>query len=973
VQDLRSRPSLVAVLLVVSSMLGCTALQGNPRPFQNSGLVATTPGVDFGTVVVGNTAAAVDYLYNAGRYPITITQANISGAGFRISSPGFPVTISPGQRMKLVLGFAPQASGSPSGTVALLASNPEHSTSVSVSGTAIPAGKLAVTPVSMIFGSIEIGKRQAISGAFSNTGATDVTVSQIAANSGDFHISGVTLPLTLSPGQRTSFAVQFAPSVEGTRSASISVTASDSMASPASHSSRYVYIAHASNRTESDRISVVGIGKKKLASGSGTELGQLLASPASLSFGSTQTSSTQQKSVVLTNSGTADISISQIAAGGTGYTVTTPSLPITLAGSQTVTLTVKFAPQAAGAANGSLAIASNASNPSLSVGLSGTGVAPGQLTVSATPLSFGNVQVGASQKTSATVTNSGGASVTLTGASVSGTAFSMSSMSMPVTLGPNQSTTVSVTCAPQASGKLSGNLNITSNAVNSTLAVPLTATAVMPGSLTVTPSTLSFGSVQTGSTQSLAASLNNSGGTSVTISQATFSGTGYSISGLSLPVTIPAGQSASFNVVFAPQTAGTDNFNLSIASDASNPTLTVPLAGTAVTPGSLIASASSLSFGSVQMGDTKTVSETVTNSGGSSVTLSQATAGGGFSVTGLALPATLAPGKSASFNVVFSPQSSGNSNVNLAITSNAPSPTLLVALSGTGSAPGSLTGTAVSFGSVQVGGSGTKSATLTNSGSSTVTVSQANVTGAGYSITGLTTPLTLAAGQNFTFNVIFTPQSTGAISGSIAIVSDATSSPTLTLSGTGTAAGQFSISPGTFSFGSVTVGSSKTLNATLSATGSGVTVTSGSSSSPEFTLTGPNFPIVIPAGGTASCTLTFTPQAGGPAAANVSFLTSASSSPVTEGLSGTGVAAVQHSVTLSWNPSTSTVAGYNVYRSGTMGGPYAKLNASTDSSTNYTDSSVQGGNSYFYVTTATGTDGVESTYSNEVSAAVPTP
>ena len=90
---------------------------------------------------------------------------------------------------------------------------------------------------------------------------------------------------------------------------------------------------------------------------------------------------------------------------------------------------------------------------------------------------------------------------------------------------------------------------------------------------------------------------------------------------------------------------------------------------------------------------------------------------------------------------------------------------------------------------------------------------------------------------------------------------------------------------------------------------------------------------------------------------------------------GTGAAAtpVQHSVALSWSPSSSSITGYNVYRGTVSSGPYTKINPSLDTTTSYTDSTVQSGQTYFYVTTAVGTDGVESSYSNQVTAVVPTP
>ena len=1044
----------------------------------------------------------------------------------------------------------------------------------------MPQAELVVTPSSLNFGSVAVGKSQSQAEAFTNEGDTSVTISQVVPSAGEFTISGLALPVTRSPGNSVNFSIVFTPKTSGTQSGNISASASVSLMAPSSSylsSAQNASLISTASENEVATVLVAGVGTQ--TTGTGTTLGQLTAAPASLSFGSPLVGSTQSQSLVVTNAGTASVTITQAAASGTGYKLSAPTLPLTLAGNQTASFSVTFAPLSAGTANGSVSVVSNAANPTLDVVLSATPVTPGVLAVSTSPVAFGTVTVGSTQKASATLTNSGGSSITLSQAAVSGNGFSMNSMGMPMTLAPNQSANVTITCAPQSAGALSGSLSIASDASNANLAVPLTAMAVAPGALTVTPSSLSFGSVQTGTTQSLPATLTNSGGSSVTVTQATFSGSGYSVTGLALPMILSAGQSVSFNIVFAPQSAGTDNFGLSITSNASNPTLTVPLAGSAVTPGSLTASAPSLSFGNVQVGSTQTLPETVTNSGGSNVTLTQATAGSGYTVSGLSLPLTLAAGQSTSFNVAFSPQSAGsdnltlaiansssiptfsisltgtavtagtlsvsptsfsfgsvnsgstqslpatltnsggssvtitqatfsgsgysvsgltlpltlqagntasfnivfapqaagtddfslsissnasnptltvpvsgsattpgaltasaaslsfgqvtvgsnktlpetltnsggaaitlsqvaagagysvtglslpvtlnagqstsfnvafaptsagNSNVNLAITNNGPS-TFTIPLSGSGVTPGTLTATSVSFGSVQVGSSSTQTATLTNSGGASLTVSQATLSGTTFTMSGLSLPLTLSAGQSFTFSVTFTPQSAGSATNSITLVSNASgTTPSISLSGTGTAAGQLSVNPGSLSFGSVEVGASKSMPATLSATGSSVTVTSASVNSAEFTLGGLTLPLTIPAGGTASLTLTFTPQASGAASATVSFATSASGA-ASESASGTGTAPIQHSVALSWSPSTSSVSGYNVYRGSTTGGPYAKLTSSVDGSTTYTDTSVQAGDTYYYVTTSVGTDGTESSYSNQVSAVIPTP
>jgi fibronectin type 3 domain-containing protein len=85
----------------------------------------------------------------------------------------------------------------------------------------------------------------------------------------------------------------------------------------------------------------------------------------------------------------------------------------------------------------------------------------------------------------------------------------------------------------------------------------------------------------------------------------------------------------------------------------------------------------------------------------------------------------------------------------------------------------------------------------------------------------------------------------------------------------------------------------------------------------------------------------------------------------------TATAQQAHSVALSWNASTSTVSGYNVYRTTMSGTWYTKLNSSLVPSLAYTDSTVQNGTTYYYVTTALDSSGNESFYSNETQAIIP--
>ncbi len=254
-----------------------------------------------------------------------------------------------------------------------------------------------------------------------------------------------------------------------------------------------------------------------------------------------------------------------------------------------------------------------------------------------------------------------------------------------------------------------------------------------------------------------------------------------------------------------------------------------------------------------------------------------------------------------------------------------------------------------------------------------MTISQATATGTGFSISGLTVPLTLNPGASVTFSALFAPQSAVSASGGITVASNASNSTlTVSLSGTGTAAGQLTLAPTALNFGNATVGSNVSQTSSLSAAGASVTVSSASLSSAEFSLTGISLPVTIAAGQSVPVTMTFSPQASGSASGILSVASNASNTP-TQTLSGVGVAPPQHSVSLSWTDTNSGIAGYNVYRGNSAGGPFTQINSGLDATPAYSDTSVAAGQTYYYVATAVNESGAESAYSNEVEGAVPSP
>jgi hypothetical protein len=504
-----------------------------------------------------------------------------------------------------------------------------------------------------------------------------------------------------------------------------------------------------------------------------------------------------------------------------------------------------------------------------------TGSTTGAFQLSPATLNFGNVAVGKQSSQTVTISNTGSSSVTVMGATVSNPQFTVSGISLPMTIASGQSGNFTIGVKPTATGTLNGTLTVQgdSSSGSGTVNLAATVTAANP-QISLSSSSINFGSVTVGSSGSSNLVISNVGTADLTVTAVSISGAGFGVSGITTPRVIAAGQSSALSLTFGPTATGAASGSLSISSsDPANPILHVNLSGagtTAPTPG-LTISPASFNFGSVVDGQTKSQNFTVTNTGTAPLTISQLSiSAAGYSVSGLSA-STVAPGNSVSFSAKFAPTTAGNLSGTVNLVSNAANSPTTVALSGTGVAATltlSFSSTNISFGSVNTGTPVTQNDTITNTGNSNVQISMIKLTGAGYLLSGAGAPVTLSPSQQLTLSVIFDPATAGSANGSIQVISNASGSPT------------------------------------------------------------------------------------------------------TIALSGTGVVASSHTVSLNWVASTtSTVTGYNVYRSTTSGGGYVKIGSA--SGLNYTDSAVQNSTTYYYVTTAVDSIGDESVYSNEASAVIP--
>jgi hypothetical protein len=673
------------------------------------------------------------------------------------------MSMATGQSGNFTIAVTPSASGTLTGSLTVQGSDGAAPAVVSLSATAVAAApQISVSSTTIQFGTVAIGSTSRQDLTISNTGGTDLTISVISATGAGFGVGGITAPKTVAAGQSVSASVSFQPTGGGGVSGTLGITSND----------------------PGNPLMTVAL----TGTGSATAPGRLEVNPTSVSFGNVSIGSRSTKSIILNNPGTTSVPISIIAVSGAGFSVNGITAPFTLNAASTAPLNAVFAPTAAGSASGSVTITTDRLHSPVTITFAGTGAQPG-LSVAPASFAYGSVTDGQTKSQTFTLTNTGSTSLTISQLAISGAGYSLSGLTTPSTIAAGGSATFNAVFAPTTAGSLPGTVTISSNAPASPSTVALTGTGVAGAVvLSANPTSLAFGNVNAGATSSKSVTLTNGGTGSVTISQVTVSAKDVSSSGVATPVTLAPGQSQTMTVAFAPTAAETVTGNI-IVTNSQGTSRVVAVSGTGL-QAAIGLTPSSANFGSVPVGSTNSQTIQIGNTGNGVLTITQASVtGSGFSTTGLTLPLSINPGLSSTFNAQYQPSAGGAASGSISLVSNAGTSPSVVTLTATGVAATqilSLSTNAVSFGSVDTGTNPTQTVSITNTGNTNVQISQFTVGGAGYSLSGATTPVTLTPSQGMTFNIIFSPTIAGSASGSVTITSNATGSPaTISLSGNG--------------------------------------------------------------------------------------------------------------------------------------------------------------------------------------------
>jgi hypothetical protein len=332
-------------------------------------------------------------------------------------------------------------------------------------------------------------------------------------------------------------------------------------------------------------ISLAGCGGIVANGTSKASAGSLTATPGSVQFAGVNVGNSATSQVSLVNSSTSAVAITELASSNSSFTVDGEgTLPVTVAAGGTVKLNVHFIPTVQGQITGALTISSNSlADTSLTIQLGGAGLP--KLSPALSALSCTSSAVSGAGTDACTVSLSAEAPL-------SGLVVNLSSNNLAVTLPasvtvPGNATSVGFT-ATVAAVSIAENATLTSTAsgVDETFALslsPQVAGGPTGPSLSVNSSTVSFGNVAVGTPSTQSVTLTSNGTAAVTVNSASLSGTGFTESGATFPLTLNAGQTATLSLQFEPTATGAATGKLTITSNASsNSTALVALSGTGV-------------------------------------------------------------------------------------------------------------------------------------------------------------------------------------------------------------------------------------------------------------------------------------------------------------------------------------------------------------------------------------------------------
>jgi len=314
-------------------------------------ILVTPTTLAFGNVLVSAGSLRDFIVRNRGTGDLTVTALAMTGtdaAEFEVVGTSAPFTLAPQDADTITVRFTPASLGAKSALLAIQNTDPNGSpVNVTLQGTGVgPA--FAADQDTLDYGNVAVGNSAVRTFRILNGGSADLVVDSLVfagADAGQFLITQAPQsPFTIRANGNASITVQYAPTTSGSHSAALRLYTSDAAASPFD-------------------IVLQGIG--------GTPIASLGA--ASLDFGEVLVTLDATQTITLTNTGAANlVGQASVSGGNAAAFQLTSASSFTVAPSDSVVLTLRFAPTAAGSQSATLDILSNdPDHPALAVPLAG--------------------------------------------------------------------------------------------------------------------------------------------------------------------------------------------------------------------------------------------------------------------------------------------------------------------------------------------------------------------------------------------------------------------------------------------------------------------------------------------------------------------------------------------------------------------------------------------------------------------------
>ena len=324
------------------------------------------------------------------------------------------------------------------------------------------------------------------------------------------------------------------------------------------------------------------------------------------------------------------------------------------------------------------------------VGVVNNGVyAQGNLRFNPQSADFGDVEVGSRKKIDVEVTNDGITNRVITNESLRSDMFTVAGIRPPMSIAPGAHIVVSIEFEPTRPGTAVAYALIENHRIRGQdvlAAYSLRGNGVAAAHLEAMPQKIAFANVPTGTSISQWVQLRNNGRKAITISSVHVAGSSFATRELATPLTLTAGKTKGFELRFSPAGIGKHDGTVTFESWSGVKELTITASGAGIkATGSISASPGIVTFGDARVGGMEKLAVTLKNRGNSNLVISDVSVAGiDVSVGGYLRHATIAPGQTATLDLVFAPKKAGAMTGHVKITSNADDSPTIVALSGKG-------------------------------------------------------------------------------------------------------------------------------------------------------------------------------------------------------------------------------------------------------------------------------------------------